>query len=227
MLKGIGNREVKSQVSSVNIKNDVVENEDLLDYDVKQCKEYTLDKSSSSFSFKDLESFIIGPFTSRFWMLRKHILCMNRNKMDKEAPFYAWECITLQVTGRPDIYLILRNDKIMQMFLTLLAYKIKSMDGQRGTMEPVMKQLYREETKGSPDQTKVKQFERRVKIQHHLVQRVALNYLIIRIKLKLSYTAFVKNMTLKELLLNQILRSHHILCETDQIEPMNRHPLEM
>lgn len=90
-----------------------------------------------------------------------------------------------------------------------------------------MKQLYREETKGSPDQTKVKQFERRVKIQHHLVQRVALNYLIIRIKLKLSYTAFVKNMTLKELLLNQILRSHHILCETDQIEPMNRHPLEM
>ena len=106
-------------------------------------KEYTLDKSSSSFSFDDLESFVIGPITSRFWMLRKHIMLINKSTIEKEMPFFAWQCITLQITGRPDIYLVIKNDKIMSMFIKLLIYKIKTMDGQRGTMEPVIESFYK------------------------------------------------------------------------------------
>lgn len=48
-----------------------IENEDILEYDVKKSKEYALVSSSSSFHFDDVESFVYGPTTSRFWMLRK------------------------------------------------------------------------------------------------------------------------------------------------------------
>lgn len=54
---------------------------------------------------------------------------MNKKDLENNSPFYAWECITLQVKGRPDIYLVIRNEKIMHMFVKLLIYKMKSMDG--------------------------------------------------------------------------------------------------
>ena len=111
------------------LSDDQIENEDLLEYDVTLAKEYTLGKSSSSFTFDDLESFIIGPITSRFWLLRKHIMLSNKNFIEKDMPFFAWQCITLQITGRPDIYLVIKNDKIMSMFIKLLIYKIQTIDG--------------------------------------------------------------------------------------------------
>lgn len=126
---------------------DDVENEDLLEYDVHHMKEYTLEKSSSSFNFDDLESFVIGPITSRFWMLRKHILLINKNKIEQEMPFFAWECITLQVAGRPDVYLTIKNEKIMMKFIKLLIYKLRTIDGLRGTMEPLLERCFRERTK--------------------------------------------------------------------------------
>lgn len=116
----------KIQVES---KESHIENEQLLNYDVNYSKEYLLEKSTSSFKFERLEGFVFGPITSRFWMLRKHILLMNKTKIEQEAPFFAWECITLQVQGRPDIYLIIRDENIMLMFLKFLIYKLKTIDG--------------------------------------------------------------------------------------------------
>lgn len=82
-------------MTCINTSLNNIENEDLLEFDVEHLKDYNLEKSSSSFSFDDLESFVIGPITSRFWMLRKHILLMDKNKIELEMPFYAWQCITL------------------------------------------------------------------------------------------------------------------------------------
>lgn len=58
-------------------------------------KDFTLKQSSSSFYLDEVEGFVFGPFTSRFWMLRKHILYMDKNKYAKDPPFFAWDCITL------------------------------------------------------------------------------------------------------------------------------------
>ena len=55
-----------------------IENEDILEYYTKKTGEYTLEKSNSSFNFKDLKGYIYGPFTSRFWMLRIHTLFMSK-----------------------------------------------------------------------------------------------------------------------------------------------------
>ena len=37
------------------------------------------DISSGSFRIKDIKSFVFGGFTSRFWLLRKHINSMDVN----------------------------------------------------------------------------------------------------------------------------------------------------
>ena len=84
-------------------------------------------------------------------MLRKHILAMSLKKLETEQPFYAWECITLEIKGRPDIYLIIQSEKIMSMFIKLLIYKIKTIDGYHGTMEPMIMKIVRKETKNKPE----------------------------------------------------------------------------
>lgn len=61
----------------IQVQNDL-ENEDILEFDTKKSKEYRIEKSSSSFSFQDLTGFVYGPVTSRFWMLRKLILNMDK-----------------------------------------------------------------------------------------------------------------------------------------------------
>ena len=76
-------------------QNDDVENDDQIEYETKISNQYTIEKSSSSFQMDDLEGFVYGPITSRFWMLRKLIQNMEKAKLLEGAPFYAWECITL------------------------------------------------------------------------------------------------------------------------------------
>ena len=53
--------------------------------------------------------------------------------MMNDAPFYAWDCITLSLKNKWDIYLIIKNEKVMSDFLKLLIYRTESMDGFRGS----------------------------------------------------------------------------------------------
>lgn len=60
------------------VVNDL-ENEEVLQFDTKKSKEYRIEKSTSSFQFDDILGFTYGPMSSRFWMLRKLTLNMNKN----------------------------------------------------------------------------------------------------------------------------------------------------
>lgn len=88
-------------------------------------------------------------------MLRKYLLNLNKDKLRKDAPFYAWDCITLQVRGRPDIYLVIKNEKIMSMFIKLLIYKMKTIDGTRGSMDKFVDQIVKKEFKNSSKMNKI------------------------------------------------------------------------
>ena len=92
-----------------------VENEDDLKKILDSEKpDFELKRSSeSSFDLRDIESFTFGPFTSRFWMLRKHIMNLNKRDLKKDAAFYAWDCICLSFKYKPDIYLIIKSEEIM------------------------------------------------------------------------------------------------------------------
>lgn len=98
-----------------------------------------LEKSRSSFKISELTGFVYGPFTSRFWMLRKHTIMMPKNDLKDDAPFYAWDCITLNFKEKWDVYIIIRCESIMSDFLKLLIARTETIDGLRGTAIPFRK----------------------------------------------------------------------------------------
>ena len=73
-------------------------------------------------------------------MMRKHIISMIIKDNDENIPFFSWECITIQTKAR-DIYLVIRNERLMADFIKFLIHSIKTLDGIRGTSFPVLKAL--------------------------------------------------------------------------------------
>ena len=96
-------------------------------------REYTFKKSNSSFKLSEVTSFTFGPVVSRFWMLRKHTITMDQADLMHDAPFYGWNCITLSIAHKWDIYLIIKNEAAMTKFIKLLIYKTDTLDGLRGS----------------------------------------------------------------------------------------------
>ena len=93
-------------------------------------KDYRLQVSSSSCYLDEIENFVYGPFTSRFWMLRKHMLLLDHSKCcTSDQPFYAWDCITISIRDKWDLHLLIKNEKIMSMFIKLLIHSMESVDG--------------------------------------------------------------------------------------------------
>ena len=66
-------------------------------------------------------------------MLRKHMILMNEKDLDLDAPFFSWNCLTISIANKNDIYLIIKNDEVMADFIKLLIYKLDTLDGRRGT----------------------------------------------------------------------------------------------
>ena len=119
----------------------------MLEYQLKTSKEFKLEISSSSCYLSDIKSFVYGPFTSRFWMMRKHLMLTDKSKLKRDAPFYAWDCITLQMKAHPDVYLVIKNEKVMTHFLKLLIYKLETIDGNRGSAIPLRNVIVKDQTK--------------------------------------------------------------------------------
>ena len=81
-------------------------------------------------------------------MLRKHINTMeNEDLRDHGLPFYSWECITLQLSDR-DVYIVIRNEKLMAGFIKLLIYFLQTVDGNKdsaiGLKDALVRKMERE-----------------------------------------------------------------------------------
>ena len=50
-----------------------------------------------------------------------------------DASFYAWDCITLNIKGKWDVYLIIRDEEIMTQFIKLLIFSSNTLDGFKNT----------------------------------------------------------------------------------------------
>jgi len=91
--------------------DDGLENEEVLKEVTMKRKLYSLKQSSSSCKLSDIQGFIFGGLTSRFWMLRKHINSLSSEYFKKHTlPFYSWDCITLQLAEK-EVYLVIKNEK--------------------------------------------------------------------------------------------------------------------
>ena len=77
-------------------------------------------------------------------MMRKETILLPKNKLLNDAPFYAWDCISLTIKNKWDIYLIIKNEKVMSDFLKLLIFKTESINGFRGSAIPFKDKLYKQ-----------------------------------------------------------------------------------
>ena len=123
-----------------NILDEGVEIETDLQWRQNILKEFKVQKSQASCKLNDIDSFVYGPFTSRFWLLRKYINMLDTEKLssDDNVPFHAWNCITLSIRGERDVYLVIKNEKIMTKFLKLLLYTMKTVDGTKNSAKKLI-----------------------------------------------------------------------------------------
>lgn len=195
-----------------------VENDILLEFQKDIQKQIKLTKSKASFDFDEVVSFYYGPFTSRFWLMRKHMNQLSTRDLTQKAPFHAWDCITINLRNKGDVYLIIKNEKILSMFLKLLIYELQTIDGQRGTALPLIHKGIRRQMAqyGYVDESKQQEYENR--IRHQIMTRVWFSYALTRTKLKLSFSSLVKKKTIFELWGHQIIVSFRFLRDSGQIK---------
>lgn len=124
--------------------------------------------------------------------MRKFISQKNPRlfKNDENIPFNSWDCITLQIRGQADVYLVIKNEKIMTMFLKLLIYHLKTLDGTRDTATKVINLIF--ESRLQEKLTELGKTQRwgmdRVKIKimnqvrHEVMLRTLTRYTILRVK---------------------------------------------
>ena len=115
---------------------DMLDDNDLDDDGVDDQFAVKLVKSKCSCSINLITGFIYGGFSSRFWMLRKHINSMDRLKLDS-LPFFNWECISIEIKNRK-IDLVVRDTHQMNLLLKFLIYHLETIDGKRYSARPVL-----------------------------------------------------------------------------------------
>ena len=84
----------------------------------KDTVKFTRNISKASCDISSIQSFTHGGFSSRFWLLRKHINSMLPKDLS-DLPFYCWECLTIRTDSR-DINLVIKDEKDMKYLLEFL-----------------------------------------------------------------------------------------------------------
>lgn len=134
---------------------------------------------------EEIESFVFGGFSSRFWGLRKHINSLNELQI-QNLPFYSWECISLKLKER-EVDLVIKDQAQMNILLKFLIVQMKTVDGRRGTAKKLIEHIG----------------------QNMHLQKTFTKYQILRFRQKISFIAFKHKKTIQELLISQILVSYH------------------
>ena len=189
--------------------------EEMSDLDDASEQEYLNFKkklSSASCRVDDIQNFIVGGSSSRFWMLRKHINSLPRH-MFRKLPLYSWNCITLQL-GYRDVDLVMRNGADMKRLIRFLIEKMETLDGIRGSAIPLIHRLqtrHSQMTGSQVQETLSTGFmnertwrEAKTVVNYDVYREVSLKYNILRLRQKISYHAAEKGQTVAELFLNSL-----------------------
>ena len=104
-------------------------------------------KSKTSTPIKDISAFLFGPSGSRFWLLRKHIISMKQGDILKGLQFYSWQCITLMLKEGKQANFVIQDESQMQLLVRYLLLALRSIDGQRGTLDDAIVEKFKKEGK--------------------------------------------------------------------------------
>lgn len=116
--------------------------DEVLDENFQEGVDYIYKKSSCSMVLNDIQGILFGGLSSRFWMLRKHIICSNVKKLvDHKAPFFSWQCLTIQLKHR-DVDLVIPNDKDMDELLELIVDTMVTVNGVKGSAKLIYQKMH-------------------------------------------------------------------------------------
>ena len=121
---------------------------------------------------------------------------LNKFKDERNLPFLAWQCLTIQLKDR-DVQIVIRNQESMDNLIKFLIYNLDTLNGLRGSSIKLQNTLMKE--------SKTNQMSR---IKNQIMMKVHKKYMILRIRYKISFIAFVKRKTITELILYQVKKSH-------------------
>ena len=102
----------------------------------------------------------------------------------------------------------------MSDFLKLLIYKTATINGVRGTAIPVREILYKKEMKAMSKQGRLNGYKKmriQKRLDFTLMKKTFTQYQMMRVRMKISFHAFIKNETILELWLKTIERSMKFL----------------
>ena len=100
-------------------------------------------------------------------------------------PYYAWECLCIELPNR-NVDLIIKNENDMINLISLLIWRTETINGVAGTSLAITN-LMRQERK------------------QVLYTKVLIKYKIMKIRMKISYEALRKRITIKELFYRAII----------------------
>ena len=115
-------------------------------------------------------------------------------------PYYIWQCLTIELKDR-DVDLIIMNDRDMIAIISLLIWKINTINGVAGT---------------SHELTDFMSLDRK----QELFSSVLMKYKILKARMKISFSAFQRDITIKELFYRQIVNTFQVFYAKDLI-PMS------
>ena len=129
-----------------NDSSDAVESDDQISDDGLNNPDFKWVKSQFSCNVDDIKAIIVGGVSSKFWQMRKYLNQIHPEeylKKSKDIPFYAWQCITLQLQSE-DIDLIIKKPRNMMKLVRFLIYSMNTVDGNRGSADMLCKSILQE-----------------------------------------------------------------------------------
>lgn len=192
--------------------------------------DFRRDRSNGSCKVSDIKSFVFGGFSSRFWLLRKHINSMDVKDMEN-LPFYCWQCLTISTEER-DVNLVIKDQKDMQMVLEFLIISLKTLDGIRDTARNFIARMKGIRPHKEPRLQRFKRYviccepnfrdkdiddiisnDASYPHERDLYLKVIRWFNLMRVRMKISYMALMKSFTIKELFLDSVLTVYNRMVQ--------------
>lgn len=170
-------------------------------------------------------------------------------------PFFAWQCLTLEMGGR-NIDLVIKNDEDMTLLIRYLIQAMNTCDGKANSANflidaGALTEIQRREKKlnkrvlkirkvtpiqddeeydESLELKKIHDYERR-QIRENMAKEVyrqtMFKYLLMKVRIKIGYAAFQKRMTISELFIDRIYSSYKALTRTNSIPEIAPYPQQL
>ena len=115
----------------------------------------------------------------------------------------------------------------MRIFIKMLVYSLRTIDGHKGSANKILDTLHQQDIKDFQDFTKRKQINESKKHEfihrneYRIFKKVCFKYKVLQFRMKMSFIAFKKGISVVELLLNAIQFSYKSLTKAGLIKPYN------